>query len=378
MAQENPFPQVAIALVEDDEDDYILLEDYLNDFRWAEATLEWVDNYTDGLALLLENRHDVYLLDYRLGGQTGLELLQAALERGCRGPVIVLTGQGDREIDLAVMESGAVDYLIKENIDGETLERAIRYAIHRKRVEMELAEMQRRLADSQEEERLHLARELHDGPLQELLGVRLYMGALVNAVPEIAPRVAQVQEQIQHVVDTLRTLCGELRPPSLPYFGLDKAINSYLQRFRSLHSEIEIDMDLDKGGEVLDPGTRLALYRIFQNAMANVAHHAQASRIRIELHVDSRQIFLQISDDGKGFQVPHNWMNMARQGHYGLLGATERAESIGGRLSVHSEPGRGTTLVVMAPRHPVEQAVAPILSERAGQGTGAREGEANG
>lgn len=370
MAQESTIQRLAIALVEDDEDDYILIDDYLQDFRWAEATLEWVDNYSDGLALMTEDRHDVYLLDFRLGNQTGLELLKAAQERGCRGPVIVLTGQGDRRIDLAVMESGAVDYLVKEKIDGETLERAIRYAIYRKRAELELAEMQRRLADSQEEERLHLARELHDGPLQELLGIRLYMGALTNALPEAAPRVAQVQEQIQHVVDTLRNLCGELRPPSLPHFGLDKAIHSYVQKFRTLHREIEIDMDLDKGGEPLDANTRLALYRIFQNAMANIANHAQAHRVRIEVHVDNHQILMQISDDGIGFRVPHSWMTMAREGHYGLLGATERAESIGGRLIVHSKPGQGTTVRLVAPHHPTSQAIVPIFLEREGEMNG--------
>lgn len=352
MAEETGLQRVAIALVEDDEDDYILIDDFLRDFRWAEASLEWVDNYADGLVLMTENRHDVYLLDFRLGGKTGLDLLKSAMEMGCKGPVIVLTGQGDRRVDLAVMESGAVDYLIKEKIDAETLERAIRYAIHRKRAELELAEMQRRLADSREQERLALARELHDGPLQELLGIRLHIGALSQALPADAnPSFGLVQEQLQHIVDTLRTLCGELRPPALSPFGLDRAIQSYVQNFRGMHSAIEIDMDLDEDRSRLEVNTRLALYRIFQNAMSNVINHAQASRVRIEMHIDDSQILLRIADDGQGFVVPSSWMTMARKGHYGLLGATERAESVGGRLSVISEPGQGTTVVATVPRH---------------------------
>lgn len=352
MTQESASAHIHIALVEDDEDDYLLLADYLQDFRWAAASLEWVDTYAAGLEIMAENRHDVYLLDYHLGGQTGLDLLRAAVEMGCKGPVIVLTGQGDRQIDLAVMESGAVDYLIKERIDGETLERAIRYAIHRKQTELEMAEMQRRLADSREQERLSLARELHDGPLQDLFGIRLHIGALSIAMPDVAvPRVSQIQEQLQHIVSTLRNLCGELRPPALSPFGLDRAINSYVQQFRDLHSAIEIDMDLDEDRDRLDANTRLALYRIFQNAMANIAKHAQAGRVRIEMHIDESQIVLEIADDGQGFAVPPSWMTMARRGHYGMLGATERAESIGGRLVVHSQPGKGASVIAVVPRH---------------------------
>ncbi len=364
MAQENTFEKIHIALVEDDEDDYILLVDYLHDFRWAAASLEWVDTYAAGLKMMAENRHDVYLLDYRLDGYTGLDLLQAALDAGCKGPVIVLTGQGDRQIDLAVMESGAVDYLIKERLDGETLERAIRYAIHRKRAELDMAEMQRRLADSREEERLSLARELHDGPLQDLFGIRLHIGALSIAMPDVAaPRISQIQEQLQHIVSMLRNLCGELRPPALAPFGLDGAISSYAQQFCTLHSDIEIDMDLDEDGDRLDANTRLALYRIFQNAMANIVNHAQARRVRIEMHIQESQILLQITDDGRGFVVPQRWMTIARHGHYGLLGAAERAESIGGRLVVHSQPGEGATVIAVVPRHFPDQPCIGLRAE---------------
>ncbi|MBE2237422.1 MAG: response regulator [Caldilineaceae bacterium] len=352
MVQDAALQKISIALIEDDEDDYVIIQDYLHEFRWAEASLEWADNYDDGLALMSENRHAVYLLDYRLGNETGLDLLRAAAEKGCKGPVIVLTGQDDRRVDLAVMESGAVDYLVKERIDAEMLERAIRYAIYRKRSELELAELQRRLADSREQERLSLAREIHDGPLQEVLGLRLHIGAVANEIPsEMAPRIDQILQQLQHAADILRNLCGELRPPALSPFGLEQAIYSYVQQFRSLHDTLEIEMDLDEDNQQLSESTRLALYRIFQNAMTNIAKHAQARRVTIQLQIGPQQIVLQIKDDGRGFTVPSSWMTIARRGHYGLLGAAERAESIGGRLLVHSEPGRGATVIAIAPRH---------------------------
>ena len=79
MVQDAALQKISIALIEDDEDDYVIIQDYLHEFRWAEASLEWADNYDDGLALMSENRHAVYLLDYRLGNETGLDLLRAAL-----------------------------------------------------------------------------------------------------------------------------------------------------------------------------------------------------------------------------------------------------------------------------------------------------------
>lgn len=363
MSDESAMPRVRILLVEDDEDDYVLLEHYLGEFRWAEPTLEWIDNYEDGLQTILENRHDAYLLDYRLGAKTGLELLREVIDRGCKGPLILLTGQGDLQIDLAAMESGAVDYLAKEYLNGEILERSIRYAIHRKRAEQELAEMQRRLSDSREQERLALARELHDGPLQELLGVRLHLGAIRHELPDrLHERLDMTLDNLQQVADFLRDLCGELRPPALSPFGLDKAIRSTLPQFRLHLPDVQIHLDLDEDRTILDETTRLALYRIFQNAMSNISKHAGAGRVSVRLKLLPEEILLQVADDGKGFLVPKNWMRMARQGHYGLLGAAERAESIGGKLLVRSRPGQGTEVTVTVPRSTAAASAGGALS----------------
>src|SRR5437660_3190035 len=83
------------------------------------------------MEVMERNHHVVYLVDYRLGGRNGLDLLREARERGCRGPIILLTGQGEREVDLEAMKAGAADYLIKGQIDAAQLERSIRYAIER-------------------------------------------------------------------------------------------------------------------------------------------------------------------------------------------------------------------------------------------------------
>ena len=118
-----------VLLVEDDEDDYVIIRDLLSEMERFE--LEWVIDYEDALKAIEREEHDVCLLDYRLGERSGLELLREALRRGYKAPIILLTGQGDREVDLEAMQAGAADYLIKGQIDAPLLERSIRYAFTR-------------------------------------------------------------------------------------------------------------------------------------------------------------------------------------------------------------------------------------------------------
>lgn len=131
----------AILLIEDDEDDYFLTRDLLSEIMGKEFELDWVTDWDSAFRAIDEGSHDVYLVDYRLGEKTGLELVQEAASRGCSGPFILLTGQDSREIDLEAMKAGASDYLVKGDITGHLLDRAIRYAIERNRGEQRLAEL---------------------------------------------------------------------------------------------------------------------------------------------------------------------------------------------------------------------------------------------
>lgn len=343
---------VRILLVEDDEDDYILTLDLLEEVRAQEFDLEWSDDYDEVQKKMLAQSHDVYLVDYRMGAKDGLELLRAAIAGGCKAPIILLTGQGDHEVDMLAMKAGAVDYLVKGELNASTLERSIRYAIQRKQVEAELAETQQRLADSREEERLHLAQELHDGPLQDLIGARFQLGVLKGMMreQEALAQLQAVQDYLQVVMHTLRTTCHELRPPALAPFGLESAIRAHAKRFRQAHPSLEIQLELDADQQSLPERVRLALYRIYQHALSNIARHAQANNVRVQFKLLRNQLILKIVDDGYGFVVPKQLLELARQGHLGLLGSSERAAAIGGKLEVISAPDAGTTLLVIVPR----------------------------
>ena len=136
--------RLKILLIDSDENDFIVTRALLEEIDRDHFELHWVATYQEGVAAFQKCEYDVYLAEYRLGKKTGIDLLVAAQRHYCNSPIILLTGQGDREIDLAAMRCGAADYLVKGKIDAPLLERSIRYALERKRVEEALRQSEER------------------------------------------------------------------------------------------------------------------------------------------------------------------------------------------------------------------------------------------
>src|SRR5881396_1679612 len=137
---------IRVLLVEDDEDDFLITRDLLSEIVGKRFLLNWAKTFETGLEAMVRNQHDVCLVDYRLGAHNGVELLQSALAQGCSAPIIILTGMGEQEVDLAAMKAGAADYLVKGRLDSNQLERSIRYAIERGRATARASFEQARLA----------------------------------------------------------------------------------------------------------------------------------------------------------------------------------------------------------------------------------------
>ncbi len=131
---------IRVLLVEDDEDDYVLTRSLVSSRENANIRLDWVDNYAGAMLAIQENNYDVYLVDYRLGENTGIDLIQESFRLGQRAPMILLTGQDDLTIDQSALELGAADYLVKGRIDAQLLGRSIRYALKQAEVLAEVAE----------------------------------------------------------------------------------------------------------------------------------------------------------------------------------------------------------------------------------------------
>lgn len=136
--------RIKILLIEDDEDDYILTCDLLEEIRGTHYEITWVSRYADALEAICEGTHDVCLVDYRLGEGTGIQLLRESATRGSLLPMILLTGQSEKEIDIEAAEAGAADYLAKGTIEAPLLERSIRYAIARGKMLETLHESEKR------------------------------------------------------------------------------------------------------------------------------------------------------------------------------------------------------------------------------------------
>jgi DNA-binding response OmpR family regulator len=122
---------IRIAVIDDDEDDYLIIRDYVSEIEGSQLSVDWFSNYEDGLQQILAKSYHLYFVDYRLGRGTGLELLQEAIASGCSEPIVLLTGKGNKSIDIQAMESGATDYLVKSELNTEKLERCIRYSLDR-------------------------------------------------------------------------------------------------------------------------------------------------------------------------------------------------------------------------------------------------------
>jgi PAS domain S-box-containing protein len=213
-------------------------------------------------------------------------------------------------------------------------------------------ELQRQIMQHREQERVEIARELHDGPLQEMIAFNFgLMEALgIDEKDQRLTRITSLQAAIQSHIRELRLFCSELRPPALAPFGLESAIRSHADTFREKYPAIRLNLDLMHDGKSLNEDLRLSLYRIYQELLNNVVRHSGASELTVRLWLDESEVTLLVEDNGRGFQVPSDWLDAARHGHLGLVGVQERADAIGGSLKIFSTPGRGTTVQVTAPR----------------------------
>ena len=123
--------RIRILIIDDDEDDYLITSEYVRHIPGADFTIDWCPNFDQALDMMCKKAYDLYFTDYRLGARSGVDLLKEAMERGCDAPIILLTGKGNREVDMEAMQLGAVDYLVKTELTVEKMERCIRYTMER-------------------------------------------------------------------------------------------------------------------------------------------------------------------------------------------------------------------------------------------------------
>ncbi|MGB0384234.1 MAG: histidine kinase [Ardenticatenaceae bacterium] len=195
----------------------------------------------------------------------------------------------------------------------------------------------------QEEERARLARELHDGTVQMLIALnqraQMAQRGLSRNPTRAAERLAELRTMISDGIEEVRRFSGALRPLYLEELGLAPAIEMLARSANATYQLVGTPKRLDDEKEV-------ALYRIAGEALSNTRRHSQAKQIAISLTFTETAVTLQVRDDGIGFDVPTDFIDLARTGHFGLMGMHERAHFVGAQLQIDSAPGEGTTVTV--------------------------------
>ena len=216
----------------------------------------------------------------------------------------------------------------------------------------DLQRLSAQIIGAQEAERQRISQELHDEMGQALTAMSINLAAIEKELPpELDPvvreRLAETSSLADQTLEQVRELALDLRPAMLDDLGLVPAVRWYVNRFaKRLDLEVELEaIDLD---ERLAPEVETALYRVVQEALTNVARHAQANRVRLRLERKPSTVVAVIEDDGIGFDVAEPAGQVLERG-VGLVGAQERVAFLGGSLSIQSRPGQGTRLSVKVP-----------------------------
>ncbi len=211
----------------------------------------------------------------------------------------------------------------------------------------EISALNERMMKAQEQERIRIAGELHDGVMQDMLAVTMMLGTVKRRIhddPETTSRIEKAQEKLVQAGTDLRQLSHDLHPPLLQEAGLPRAVRAYCEQFNAA-STIPVACEADEDLRDLSRGTALALFRIVQEALGNAAKHAAAKHISVHLSRSNGMVSLTVSDDGVGLDQSR----LASGGGLGLVMMRERATQLNGRFDFESAPGRGTTIRVVVP-----------------------------
>jgi len=220
------------------------------------------------------------------------------------------------------------------------------------------AEDMRKFAQStqqaQEEERKRISRELHDDICQRLTALKFHLNYFEESVDGgkklSIRRIKTVKKEIDDLINEVRRISSNLRPSALDHFGLVTAMKLLCSEFAKLHS-IEVKFETGIATfQRFNPEVEIVLYRIAQEALTNSIKHADTKKIELELSEKEKELFLTVTDKGKGFNIAEYFSKTEKVNeHFGLINMKERAELIGGEFSIKSAPGDGVSVKVNIP-----------------------------
>lgn len=348
-----------ILLVEDKAADCQLIQGLLAQAPRSKFSMDWVPNCDSALQEMEQRHYDACLVAGSIEDPEGQSLMKRVHASGHPIPVIFLTAQGEQEVDLSVIQAGAADYLIKEQITPDHLDRSIRYAIERKRAEeslrrseAQLKSLSSQLLNVHETERKRVALELHDNLGQILSAVKYGVESTLAHMERGTVKPGTLEPlvpMIQHAIQEVRRIYTALRPTVLDDLGILATLNWFCREFANLHPQLAVVKLIEVEESMVPEPIKIIIYRLVQDGFENVANHSRATRVTLSLSKVEERLQLGIEDNGIGFEADTLRSGNGSQTGLGLPSMKERTELSGGTFLCESKPGQGTQLTASWP-----------------------------
>lgn len=366
---------ITILLIEDDEEDYILLQKLLKRIQYANYNIVWESTYETGLNRMLTEQHDLCLLDYHLGARTGITLIKEARLQGYVRPIILLTGMDEAaEIDIQAIQAGADDYIDKGQLQGALLHRVIRYAIERKKAELERESLlSEKVAAKELEKRRNefISMVVHEikTPMTSLKGYgQLLQRKLATGNTEqTSYMLTRMDAQINKLTGLIENLRDVTRIESGTFqfiedtFDFDKLVDETIEEIQLTTDRQTICRKGRTGQEIW--GDRERVGQVIINFLTNAIKYApDANTILVKTAVLGNEVIVSVRDFGPG--IPEDKQKKIFEPFYrheesahrtipglglGLYIAAEIVKLQEGKIWVESEEGEGTTFSFSLP-----------------------------
>lgn len=345
---------INVLIVEDDPAYLRFIEEILKEFGRTRFELIHVKRLDAAIKCLKERVVDAILLDLNLPDSWGFDSFERLHAESPFIPVVILTGLAEEEFGIRAVQKGA-HYLSKGEVGGAVLCRTIEYAIERNRLMEELERSYQKfynlsahLQQLREEERKYLAYEIHDELGGLFTAMKMELSSAFNGTDEIQETLPEMKDSLTKLIDRgieiTRQISTDLRPLILDHLGLIPAISWHIKEFQK-RTRMRCNWILCEEDIPLDKNCALAVFRILQEALTNVARHSSASRVSVEVKREQDSIILKVEDNGKGI----NEEKINSPSSFGLMGIQERVLFLRGKVTIKGVPDKGTTVTVTVP-----------------------------
>ncbi len=352
--------KINLLLIEDSESDMVLITEYLRTDGF-DVNCEMICSEAALKRELADNRWDVVVCDHFMPGFSSSRALEVLHESGQEIPLLVVSGMIDEKVAIDALKAGAFDYVMKDNL--ARLPSSVRNAmtaydlVRKQKVANRELESSRRLLrrlaahlqNAREEERERFARDLHDDLGSGMAALKIDLKWLIRKLggqnSEADEKLSGMIKLIDGAIASVRQVITEMRPSMIDDLGLIATIEWQLEEFGKRN---DVNVELDRNCDDFSFENKdydISIFRIFQEALNNIAKHAGASRVAVSVMDEGEQLMVEIFDDGCGFDMN----SRQNKDSFGIISMSERVLVMDGEIEVLSSPGSGTLVKLSIP-----------------------------